>query len=360
MTSRERVLAALNHEQPDAVPSEYFGTPEIEDALLKHFGVDSHDALLTCLGTDLRMVEPDYIGPELKTFEDGSFEDIWGVIKAPMQNEFGAYNESSYLPFEEMTTLEQVAAHRWPSPDWYDYSSLPEKCRQYEGYAVYLGRPGYMDLINGIAFGRGVEQVIMDIATEEPVFLELMDRRARFFLQHCDQALTAAKGRIDILFMGDDYGTQNGLLMHPDTWRKLFKPRMKAMIDLAHSHNAKVVHHCCGSSRAIMEDFIEIGLDCLQTIQPQAVGMDPDELKADFGDRLCFHGAIDVQGGLQNGTPEEIRTMVLDRIATMNQNGGYICGPSHNIQPDTPLENVLAMYEAIQETRRVQRPRPTR
>jgi len=238
-----------------------------------------------------------------------------------------------------------------PVRNWYDFSSLAAKCRHYRGYAVYLGRLGYMDLINGIAFGRGVEAVLMDIATEEPVFLAIVERRARFFLELCERALQAAKGGVDILFMGDDYGTQNGLLMHPDTWRKLFKPRTKAMIDLAHRYDCAVIHHSCGSTRAIMDDFIEIGLDCLQTIQPRAAGMDPADLKAVYGDRLCFHGAIDVQGGLQHGTPVEIRAMVRQRIETMRPGGGTICAPSHNIQPDTPLENVLAMYEAIHECR---------
>lgn len=349
MNSRERVLAALNHQKPDRVPCDYFGTPEIETALREHFNVATNDALLECLGIDLRQVLPDYVGPELKAFDNGAFEDIWGVIKAPVRNEFGAYNESQYLPFAEMTSLEQVEKHRWPSADWYDFSTLRDKCRQYEDYAVYLGRPGYMDLINGIAFGRGVEQVLLDIAIEDPVFMAIMEKRANFFLTLCERALDAAGDCIDILFMGDDYGTQNGLLMHPETWRRLFKPRMKAMIDLAHSHDCKVIHHSCGSTRLIMEDFIEIGLDCLQTIQPQAVGMDPAELKQEFGNRLCFHGAIDVQGGLQKATPDEVRQMVRDRIAVMNKGGGYICAPSHNIQPDTPLENVLAMYEEIHD-----------
>lgn len=352
MNSCERVLASLSHHQPDFVPADYLGTPEIEALLLKHFNVDSHDQLLECLGTDLIKVEPDYIGPELKKFNDGSFEDIWGVIKAPVANEFGAYNESTYLPFSEMSTIEQVESYNWPSAEWYDYSTISAKCQNYKGYAIYLGRPGYMDLINGISFGRGVEKVILDIATKDPVFMAIKEKRAKFFLELCERALDAAKGQIDILFMGDDYGTQNGLLMHPDTWRELFKPNMKDMINLAHSYNCKVIHHSCGSTRAIIDDFIEIGLDCLQTIQPQAVGMDPTQLKKDFGDKLCFHGAIDVQGGLQKATPSEVRQMVRDRVAVMGKDGGYICAPSHNIQPDTPIQNVLAMYETISEYRK--------
>ena len=349
MSPRERVLSALNHVQPDRVAADYFGTPEVESALRDHFAVTSHDALLDRLGTDLRHVTPKYTGPELRRFPDGSMEGMWGVIRAPMKNEYGEYNEPCYLPFAKMRTLEDVEAHRWPDPDWFDYSTVKPQCRQYKGFAVTAGGFGFMDLINGIAFGRGVEQVILDIATEDPVGMALMDRRAKFFLEHTERILASAGGMIHILCMGDDYGTQKGLLMHPDCWRKLFKPRMKAMIELGHTYGCKVIHHSCGSSRAIMEDFIEIGLDCVQTIQPQAWGMDPNELKSLYGDRLSFHGAIDAQGGLQRSTPDEVRAMVRDRIEVVGKNGGYICAPSHNIQPDTPLENVLAMYETIRQ-----------
>lgn len=350
MSSKERVMSALNHVQPDRVASDYFGTPEIESALMEHFGVKSHDAILDRLRTDLRKVTPEFVGPERKRFSGGSVEDIWGVVRSPMANEYGEYNEPTYLPFAEVTTLEQVEAYPWPSPDWYDYSTLKDQCGQRDGFAVCTGGFGVMDLINGIAFGRGVERVILDIGAEDPVGMALMDHRAKFWLAYAERALDAADGMIDILCMGDDYGTQNGLLLHPDKWRKLFKPRMKAMIDLAHGYGAKVIHHSCGSTREIIEDFIEIGLDCLQTIQPQAWGMNPSELKGLFGDRISFHGAVDVQGELQRSTPDQVRAMVLDRIRVVGRDGGYICAPSHNIQPDTPLENVLVMYDAIQHS----------
>ena len=348
MTHRERVLAALSHEQPDRCPCDYSATPEISAALGQHFGEGV--GILAALDTDTRKIGPRYVGPELKVLPDGSKEDVWGVIRSPMSNEYGQYMEPSYLPWQDMTTLDDVAAYRWPRVEWYDFSHFPEQCLDLDEYAIGVGGAGYPDMINGTAFGRGVERVIMGIATEDPVTLAIMNRRVDFQLAMCERMLDAGGGRIDLLFTGDDYGTQNGLLMHPGKWRKIFKPALQKFLDLAHSHGARMVHHCCGSSREIMEDYIEIGLDCLQTIQPRAQGMDPGELKRLFGDRLSFHGAIDAQGGLQNWTPEETREVVLHTIRVVGRSGGYVCAPSHNIQPDTPVENVLAMYRAIHES----------
>jgi uroporphyrinogen decarboxylase len=345
LNHRERILAALSHVQPDRCPCDYMGTPEIDAGLRRLFGADAD--LLDALDTDIRKVGPRYVGPPLRRFPDGSQEDIWGVIRSPMANEYGEYLEPSFLPWKDMTTVEEVEAYRWPRLEWHDFSEVEARCRDLKGYAVGIGGPGWPDMINGVAFGRGVENVILGIATEDPVTLALMRRRASFQLALAERTLEAGRGGIDIVFTGDDYGTQNGLLMHPNTWRRLFRPVLQQFIDLTHSRGAKVIHHSCGSTREIMEDFVQMGLDCLQTIQPRAKGMDPDDLKAHFRGRLAFHGAIDVQGGLQAATPDGVRDMVRRRIRVMGEGGGYICAPSHNIQPDTPIENVLAMYETI-------------
>jgi uroporphyrinogen decarboxylase len=120
---------------------------------------------------------------------------------------------------------------------------------------------------------------------------------------------------------------------------------------MVHSHGAKVSHHCCGSSRALIPRFIQCGMDCLQTIQPQAAGMNPYELKAEFAGRIVLHGAVDVQGWLQRATPAEVRCEVHRLMEEVGRGGGFILAPCHQIQPDTPLENVLALYEAVAERR---------
>ena len=344
MTSKERVLAAINHVQPDRVPVDYLGTPEIDRALLRHFRTSDWECVLEALGVDLRTVGPRYVGPPLPPGQD-----IWGVIRKPVQNIAGTYDEPANYPWRHFTTIEEADAYPWPSVDWFDFSTIRDQCRQYSEYAIVFGGMGVMDLINGTAFGRGVEQTLMDIATTDPVGMALMQHRFTFYQEYACRALREAKGLVDIFFVGDDYGSQRGLLMSPSTWRRLFRNRLKAMVDLGHEFGCKVMLHSCGSTREIMPDLIELGLDIYETVQPEAAGMDPEELKAAYGDKLAFHGTVSTQTILPFGTPSEVQTYVRRRIDVVGKGGGLILAPAHNIQPDTPLENVLAMYSTVRE-----------
>jgi uroporphyrinogen decarboxylase len=353
MTSKERVRKAFCHEQPDFTPCDYFGTPEINQALFKHFNVNTLPDLWNRLNTDIRYLEPPYIGSELKHFDNGSQIDIWGVIRKPMPNEYGEYAEPVNLPFAKWTSIEQAEQHLWSSPDWYDYDAMTLLCEKYPDHAVAIGHFGVQDFINGVAFGRGVEQVLMDIALEDPVYLYIVEKRHRFFMEYIDRSLRAAKGRIDFVLCGDDFGQQQGLLISPETFDKIFAAKKKAFFDMVHSHNSKILHHSCGSTRKLIPTFIEVGMDGLHTIQPMAKDMNPYELKAEFGNDILFHGAIDVQGWIQNVTVDQVKAEVNRLIDEMGKGGGYILVPSHNIQPDTPIRNVLAVYETVVERRGV-------
>jgi len=352
MTSRERVRTALEHGQPDHTPADYAATPEICRALMAHFRVDTEEAVRDALGTDIRYVEPPYTGPALPRFDDGSVANIWGVVKKPMANEYGDYAEAVNFPYARWTAVEEAAAFPWPSPDWYDYGAVAALCGRYAGLAVAAGGTSVQDFINNVAYGRGVEQVLVDIALEDPVYLYIVDRRHRFYLEHVDRILTAAKGRIDFVLCGDDFGSQRGPLISPRSFDGIFAPRKKEFFDMVHAHGAKVVHHCCGSSRDLIPRFIRAGMDCLQTIQPRAAGMDPYGLKRDFGDRLAFHGAVDVQGWLQHAKPDAIKAEVHRLMEEVGRGGGFILAPCHNLQPDTPVANVLALYGAVAEARK--------
>jgi len=351
MTCRERLKAAFAHAEPDHTPCDYFATPEIRQALLEHFGVTSDDEICDCLGTDIRYVNPPYTGPPLPTFDDGSVLDIWGVRRKPMPNEYGEYAEPVGAPYAEWSAVEQAEAFNWPSPDWYDYDAVPALCERYPDMAIGTGSFGIQDFINGVAFGRGVEQVLLDIALEDPVYLYIVEKRHQFFMQVIERTLAAANGRIDFVLCGDDFGSQRAPLISRDTFDRLFAPKKKELFDLAHSYGCPVSHHCCGSSRELFPRFIEIGMDALQTIQPQAEGMDPYELKQAFRGQIVLHGAVDVQGWLQAATPAEVETEMNRLMDVVGLGGGFILAPCHNIQPDTPTENVLAMYRAVAERR---------
>ncbi len=303
------------------------------------------------LGTDIRYVNPPYIGPPLLTFDDGSSPNLWGIRRRPMANEYGEYAEPIGLPYAAWSTPEEAQRFSWPDPDWFDYSAIPAACAKHPDLAIAAGGTYVQDFINGVAFGRGVEQVLLDIATDDPVLLCIVERRHRFYMAYIERILDAARGRIDFVLCGDDFGSQRGLLISPASFDRLFAAKKKELFDLVHSYGAKVSHHCCGSSRALIPRFIELGMDALQTIQPQAAGMNPYELKAAFRGQIALHGAVDVQGWLQRANPQEIEAETNHLMDEVGAGGGFILAPSHNIQPDAPLENVLAVYEAVAKRR---------
>lgn len=367
--SKERVLKAITHQNTDRVPCDYIATPEVDRKLRDYFGFRKNEGIeveegvdrwnrergeaveevLKKLGVDIRAVNPAGCA-FVEKFPDGSWKDIWGVTYRNISNEFGVYAESISLPLAELKCFDDVKNYPWPSPDWYDYTSVYEQCEYYGDYAIKAGGPGVPDLINGVSRGRGMEQVMMDIASEDPVGLATLDRRFAFYHEFARRTLEAAKGKVDIYWIGDDYGTQRGLLMNPNTWRRIFKPYLKEMINLIHGFNAKAMLHSCGSTVLIWDDFVELGLDIYQTIQERATGMNPEFLKSRYGDKISLHGAIDSQGFLQAACPDEVKKVVRERINRLGRDGGYICASSHNLQPDIPVENIITMYQAINES----------
>lgn len=366
MTPRDRVRAALAHCQPDVTPCDYYATPEIQTALQNYYALERQPAggiamgvstpsgdnrLADLLGADIRYIAPPYVGPALPTFEDGSSTNLWGIRRRPMPNQYGEYAEPMESPYAAWTTVGDAARFPWPDPDWFDYSVIPALCAQYPDAAIAAGGTFVQDFINGVAFGRGVEQVLVDIATEDPVYLFIVQQRHRFFLRYIERILEAGRGRIDLVLCGDDFGSQRGLLIAPSSFDRLFAAKKKELFDLVHAFQAKVSHHCCGSSLELFPRFIACGMDALQTVQPQAAGMNPYELKARFPGKIALHGGVDVQGWLQRATPKEVEAEVNRLMDEVGNGGGYILGPSHNIQPDTPLANVLAVYETVAKRR---------
>jgi len=342
MTPKERVLAAINHQQPDRVPIQVYLTPEIHRKLVDHFGTDD---ILPILGVDFRGVHERYIGPERPVPEGCESVDEWGVGYKSIQFDTGAYAEAAYLPFAHMTTLDEVEAHPWPTADQFDYAGIEEQCDRLADYAICYGGAGTPDIVNGVSRGRGMETVVMDIVTEDPVGVAIIDKRCDVLYERCRRALEAAHGKIDILCTGEDCGNQAGPMFSPDVFDRFFRPRLGRFYDLAHEFGAKAMMHSCGNTRKLMPTFIDMGLDVLDAMQPEPPGMDADEIKAEFGDRLTFCGLISTQDTLPFGTEAQCRAEARHRIDVVGKGGGYIFSPAHCIQSDTPLENVLAIYE---------------
>jgi len=360
VTHRERFFAAVNHQPTDRPPMDFLGEPWMREALVKHLGISDFEQALQHLDIDIRQVSHEEFGPRPVENADGSCTDIWGIRRRPVVNSFGAYDEVEHRPFAEMIDMAQVKDYPWPAAGMYDFTGLAERCRAlHDDYVVVFGGPEIMDLVNGNSFGRGMEQLMVDIALEDPVGVALLDKRQEFFLAVAEAGLKAAGGLVDVLWIGDDYGTQNGLLVSERTWETVFGPRLQAFIDLGHRYGAKVMLHSCGSNRKLIRTWIEMGLDIYQAVQAEAVDMDPVELFREFGRDITFHGMVDVQGVLPYGTPEDVARVVRERIDA-SSGSGYVLSPSHNFQPDVPMDNILALYGAGADTDRGSKPHAER
>jgi len=364
LTSKERVKLSLSWQQPDRVPIQTYLTPEIEAQLHEYFAHDagegaavqvepgvlasSDELILTQLGVDFRMVWPKYRG-KLRPPENGIFYDEWGTGYRRVTNSAaGTYEESVVQPLAALKTMDDVEKYPWPSVDEYDFSELEAQCDRYADYAVVFGHAGIPDILNGVSRGRGMEQVVMDVALRDEVGLAVIDRRVNFWHELIRRGLEAANGKADILALGEDTGNQNGRMFSPTDFDDVFRPKLSMFIDLAHEFGAKAMLHSCGDTHEIMPTFIDMGLDVLDAMQPEPAGMDPETIRALCRGRLAFCGLISTQHTLPYGTVEECRQEARHRIDVIGQGGGYIFSPAHCIQPDTSLENILAIYDEAQ------------
>jgi len=344
MTSKERVLAACRHEETDRVPLQTYLTPEIAQALRQRFG---NRDVLEVLHVDFRTVGVPYrgsVGPAPGMPGKAQHYDIFGTGYTMVPYKTGSYPEATEQPLAQLKTMDEVEAYPWPKAEDFDYSGLADACDRVRDYAVCFGGAGIPDILNGVSRGRGMEQVMVDIVTGDEVGIAIIDHRVDFYYEHCRMALEAAKGKVDILCLGEDCGNQNGRMFSPECFDAFFRPRLQRFIDLAHEYGALAMLHSCGDTHEIMPTFIKMGLDILDAMQPEPEGMNPAEIKRLYGDKLTFCGLISTQRTLPHGTPEDVRREVRERIDVVGKGGGYICSPAHCIQPDTPVENVVALY----------------
>lgn len=347
LTSKERVLAAIGHKQPDRPPIIIYTTPEVDEALRQFFAPLSY--------TDAFCVDFRGVGPEdqhpVRTPQPGGRVDVydmWGIGYRNVTNSAGGvYSEACDLALARLETMDKVTAYPWPNIDHCDFSAISDRAEAVKDYAVCLGHAGMPDIINGVGRGRGMDQVLIDIATGDDVGVAIIDKRVEFYYEWCRRGLEAGDGKIDILCIGEDLGSQKGPTMSPATFDEFFRPRLQRFIDLAHHYGAKAMLHSCGSTRMLQPRLIEMGLDVLDSVQPEPTGMDPEELKREHGDKLTYCGMISTQQTLPHGTVDECRAEARHRIDVIGQGGGYIFAPAHAIQPDTPLENILAVYEEV-------------
>ena len=345
MDSRERVLSAAARRGYDRIPIKHEGTPEVNRMLMDHFGLTNMEQLLRVVGDDFRYVEPRYCGPELRTFPDGSIEGYFGERYKYAEFESGKYLEACYLPFAGVNSLEALDRSHFPQADWFDYATIRQQAERLrgQGFAVCCGTAGDIDLINGISRARGMEQVLMDLVDDNPVYLEIMQARFDFYYQMHERILAAAGGLVDFTHIGEDLGNQRGPMISMAVFERHFAAKYGRYFQMVHGYGARTLMHMCGCVEKFLPRLIELGLDVYDVVQPTTPAMDIAALAARFGDRLTFCGSMCVQTTLAWGTPEDVTREVRRRLELF-PDGGLFLGPTHAIQAGSPLENVLAMY----------------
>ncbi len=359
MDSRERVFTALEHKEPDRVPRDFWATPETISKLMRHLKLANAQALWDHFDIDLRYIEgPRYIGPPLRTYPDGSENDLWGVPRIVQITGEGdkrqSYKSVTNFPLKAITSVEDLHQYEyWPSPDWFDYSVVYDQAkavRDQGRIAVFMG-----DRLNRVAqlkpamYLRGIDQALVDMAIEKDIFKAIIDRLTNFYNEYTIRIFEAAQGMIDIICTGDDFGQQNGMLCSLNMWNEMLRPGFEQYIKIIHDGGVKAMHHTCGSIYPLIPEFIACGLDILQSLQPATANMGYKKIKSEYGDKLCFQGAISIQHALPFGQPQDVKAEVKERIEALAKGGGYIISTSHNIQADTPIENILALFEACEE-----------
>jgi uroporphyrinogen decarboxylase len=367
MTHRERLLAALEHREPDRLPLD-LGTARFTgivapayERLRAHLGfgrpgavidrmqqlVEMDEAILERLDVDARAFSfgtPD-AGGDIE-LGNGRYRDEWGVVRRRPPG--CHYYELEISPLAGELTAQAIARYPWPDP------TDPGRTRGLREQALRLRRTDYavmfnarFNLVHMTQYLRGFEDWFLDLAGNHELFQTLMHAVLEVMIEINRRALGEVGDLIDIVAFGDDIGMQDRPVCSPALYRKLIRPFQERIVATIRSHTrAKILYHTCGSVYHYMPDFVEMGIDAVNPVQVSARYMQPERLKREFGDRIAFWGGIDSQRLLPQGTPEQVRAEVRRMFEVMGPGGGWVLAAVHNIQPDVPPENVLAMFDA--------------
>jgi uroporphyrinogen decarboxylase len=370
MTPRERVVTALNHQEPDRVPLDIGGgtssTLVVEgyERLKAEWGIPGEtrimskafrlarldEVVMARLGSDTRPLT--VRGPLNWTppaAEPGYFVDVWGITwRQAFYGDGCYYWELHGNPLRD-ATIQDLETYPWPDPLDPGYTlGLAEEVEQlYEGtdYAI-MADGGFKSFWELAYMLRGLEQMLSDLVLNPEFVKTLLEKLLELNIQGTGKFLDIAGPYIQVLRTADDLATQRGPLISPRTFRTLLKPYYKRYFDFVKSRtDAKIFYHSCGNVTAFIDDLAEIGVDTLNPVQVSALG-DTAALKARFGAQMSFWGGIDTQHVLPNGTPEEVEAEVRQRIRDLGPGGGLVVASVHNIQPDVPTANIVAMAEA--------------
>ena len=355
MRHRERVIKALNHEETDRPPFQATFTPEFAQRLRNHLGIkdtfshDPHSGRWN--GYDLEIATgQDALQCSIGWFtnyylSEKPYADEWGIkwktdkYETPFGE--GFYTNLAGCPLKNDSAVD---SYRSPDPQRPElYTNLGRLIKEYKSEYYIIGRL-HCTIFESAWALRGFEQLMMDFYMNPDLASKVLDITYNY---HQEVAKNMAQCGVDMIWLGDDMGSQDGLLLPPEIWREFFKPRMASIISEIKKidPNIKVAYHTDGNIYDIIPELIEIGLDVLNPVQPEC--MDPFFLKETYGDKLIFFGGIPVQSTLPFGTPEQVKNEIAKLKNTLGKSGGWIAAPTHHLQMDTPMENFYAMIEEI-------------
>ena len=377
-TSRERVLAALDHREPDRVPIDLGGNQTgihkvAYRKLIDRLGLDEEivimdlvqqlaqpsERVLERLHVDTRYVAAggakSFAGGVVRRERGGrvwhDFTDEFGVTWS-MPDDEPYYFDISHSPLAGLS-LDEIRAYPFPKgDDPTRFEGLRDRALRLRNEAPYAVVSGISGVVYEICwYMRGLENLFIDMMTQPQVLEAIIDRTLGFWLDWFRLFLDEAADVVDVIMIGDDLAGQNGPLFAPRLYRQIIKPRQKRLVRYIRSRTkAKIWYHTCGAVLEYLPDLLDNGIDILNPVQISAKGMDPARLKAEFGDRLVFWGGgIDAQHVLPRASPQEVREHVRRNLEAFKPGGGYVFNNVHNIQGDVPPENVLAMFDAAYE-----------
>lgn len=341
MNSRERVYAVLKNEKSDRIPCWCGASPEFLEKAKRELKLDD-EGLHQRFGDDFRRVLAPYKGPSFPLkYKHAKYRSVFGVERDGL-----GYGQPLHHPLAD-ATIKDINNYPWPDPEWIDVSQVKKEAQKYEMQYAILGgdwSPFWHDAIDLL----GMENLMIKMCLEPELILLILDKIVDYYYSVNQRIFEAAGDEIDLFFIGNDFGGQTGPLISPEMFEQFISPQLKRLIKLGHSYRLKVQMHCCGGVKELIPLMIEAGLDALHALQPDCTGMNLSELKTRFGSKIVLNGGIDSKRILINGTVDYVREQTSEILDIMSQGGGYIAGASHDtILEETPVENVLAMFDTI-------------
>ena len=328
---------------PDRVPLDIWATPEVWARLRAHFGAPDNQSVQRALDLDgFHQVGAHYIGPAPPRHARGVVENEWGMRSAPVQYGSGTYLEQVHYPLAGVKTVDDLDDYPWPSSDWWDYSTIRAQCEAGRDRMIQGGYFAPFYFFNKL---RGLEQSLLDLALEPALSHAIIGRITDLFYGQAERLFEAAGGLLDIAQLTDDFGAQRGLLISEAMFDQYFAAPYARLAKLFADHGVRIFHHDDGAMWPLIPRLLDLGMAVLNPLQLNCGPMDPAWLKATYGDRLAFHGGIDNQAVLAFGSVADVVAETRRCLETLGAGGGYVLAPCHNLQPVTPVENILAMYQ---------------